>query len=48
MSLRFRGLLREWGIPDDHVIYGAAALGYAAEGSVNESPEKTGVINIVE
>ena len=43
-----RGLLREWGIPDDHVIYGAAALGYAAEGSVNESPEKTGVINIVE
>lgn len=25
-----RSLLREWGIPDSHVAYGIAALGYAA------------------
>ncbi len=43
-----RSLLREWGIPDGHTVYGAAALGYAADGAVCENPKKVSVINIVE
>lgn len=30
-----RTLLKEWGVPDSHVVYGVAALGYAAP-----APEK--------
>lgn len=41
-----RDMFREWGIPDDHVVYGAVALGYAANKSAAE-PEKIGVINII-
>ncbi len=41
-----RNLLREWGIPDNHTVYGAASLGYPDR----EPPayvEKTGIIQIV-
>ncbi len=37
-----RALLKEWGVPDDHVVYGIAALGYPAE--PNKEKEKTGKV----
>ena len=41
-----RTLLRSWGIPDNHVVYGTAAIGYAeSEQSLIE--EKRGVIKII-
>lgn len=43
-----RALLKEWGIPDSHVVYGIAAMGYAAEGTAFATPEKKGVIKVVE
>ena len=41
-----RRLLREWQIPDEHVIYGIAALGYA-DGKPPLA-EKKGIIKIIE
>jgi len=41
-----RQLLREWQIPDEHVVYGMAALGYAD--SKPPLPEKKGIIKIIE
>lgn len=41
-----RALLREWGIPDSHVVYGTAALGYPAE-EPPEKVDKRGVIRII-
>lgn len=35
-----RALLRSWEIPDEHTVYGIAAIGYPAEGSAHE-PNKT-------
>lgn len=41
-----RSLLSQWGVPDDHTVYGMAALGYPA--SVSEKAvEKKGKIVIV-
>ena len=42
-----REMLHQWQIPNDHVVYGIAALGYAA-GPEPAEPEKTGVIRIIE
>ena len=42
-----RSILKEWEIPDSHVIFGIAALGYA-KGPVNQNPEKTGAIHFVD
>lgn len=42
-----RGLLREWGIPDNHTVYGIAALGYPSE-APSQDVEKRGIINIIE
>ena len=42
-----RAILREWKIPDDHVIYGLAALGYAAS-EPSQDVEKRGIVNIIE
>ena len=41
-----RAILREWKIPDDHVIYGLAALGYAASEPCRMW--KKGIVNIIE
>lgn len=38
-----RAILREIGVPDDHVVYGSAAIGYAA----GEPTEKTVKENVV-
>ena len=42
-----RAILTEWGIPEDHVIYGIAALGYSACQTVGEV-DKIGVVKIIE
>ena len=42
-----RSLLREWGIPDSHVVYGIAALGYPAPAPEKEV-QKIGKIIIVD
>lgn len=42
-----RSILREWDIPDDHVIYGLAALGYAVS-EPSQDVEKRGIVNIIE
>jgi nitroreductase len=42
-----RSLLTEWGVPENHVVYGMAALGYPAPGSTKE-PNKIGKTLIVE
>lgn len=42
-----RALLREWGVPDSHVVYGIAALGYPAAAAKKEVC-KTGKIVIVD
>lgn len=41
-----RVLLRSWGIPENHIVYGIAALGYPAEGAVRE-PNKVGEFKII-
>lgn len=41
-----RALLHSWGIPDNHIVYGMAAIGYAAEGSTRE-PNKVGEFKII-
>lgn len=43
-----RAFLRELGIPDDHVVYGMAALGYPAQPVTDQTPEKHGKVVIVE
>lgn len=42
-----RKYLREIGIPDDHVVYGVAALGYA-QVEVKQEVYKKGIVKIVE
>ena len=42
-----RSILKEWEIPDSHVIFGIAALGYA-KGPVNQKQKKTGAIHFVD
>ena len=42
-----RSILKEWEIPDSHVIFGIAALGYA-KGPVNKKKEKTGPVHFVD
>lgn len=42
-----RALLREYGVPDDHVVTGSAALGYIAK-ETPAKPRKDGLIHIVE
>ncbi len=42
-----RAILTEWGIPEDHAVYGIAALGYQ-DGEPLGEVEKKGVINILE
>ena len=42
-----RAILTEWGIPEDHVVYGIAALGYSACQTVGEV-DKIGVVKIIE
>lgn len=42
-----RALLTEWGIPENHVVYGIAALGYAAPAPAKEV-HKIGKIVVVE
>ena len=42
-----RAILGEWGIPEDHVVYGIAALGYQ-DGEPLGEVEKKGVIKIVD
>lgn len=41
-----RALLKSWDIPDNHTVYGIAAIGYPAEGAVRE-PNKIGEIKII-
>lgn len=41
-----RQILHDWGVPDDHVAYGTAALGYAAPAAPKEV-SKTGKIVVV-
>lgn len=40
-----RELLREWGVPDNHVVYGMAALGYPVSSPADK--ERTGKVVIV-
>lgn len=42
-----RSLLTEWGVPENHVVYGIAALGYPAPAPAKEV-HKTGKIVIVQ
>ena len=42
-----RSFLQKVGVPDEHVVYGVAALGYAAKES-NQEVKKTGIIKIIE
>ena len=42
-----RGLLSQWGIPENHVVYGMAALGYPAS-PAPQTVNKIGKIMIVE
>lgn len=41
-----REMLREWGIPDNHVVHGVAALGYSLE-EPNADVEKKGIVKII-
>lgn len=44
-----RNMFNEWGIPESHVVYGAAALGYAeSESEIPAEIDKRGVIKIIE
>ena len=42
-----RALLSSWDIPEDHVVYGLAALGYAAA-EPPQNVEKKGVVKIID
>jgi len=42
-----RAFLREWGIPEEHVVHGMAALGYAAA-PPSQDVDKKGVIKIID
>lgn len=42
-----RMILREWGIPDDHVVYGCAALGYPAC-PLDQDVKKTGKVTWID
>ena len=42
-----RSILTAWGIPEDHVVYGIAALGYQ-DGEPQGEVEKIGVVKFVE
>jgi len=42
-----RRLLAEWGIPEEHVVHGMAALGYAAA-PPSQDVDKKGVIKIID
>lgn len=42
-----RRLLAEWGIPEEHVVHGMAALGYAAT-PPSQDVDKKGVIKIID
>lgn len=42
-----RSILREFRIPDDHIVYGLAALGYPADPEPREV-QKTGAVHFVE
>lgn len=46
-NINVRKFLKEIGIPDNHIIYGAAALGYAAI-EPNQDVEKHGIIKIID
>lgn len=46
-EVEIRSFLDEVGVPSNHVVYGVAALGYAAN-EPNQDVHKTGVIKIVE
>lgn len=43
-----RAVLNEFQIPAEHVVYGIAALGYAAAGQEKKEAVKTGEIHIIE
>lgn len=43
-----RSLLTEWDIPENHVVYGMAALGYPAYPEKQDAVEKIGTINIIQ
>lgn len=45
-ELEIRALLRSWDIPDDHIVYGMAAIGFPAEGAVREA-NKIGEFKII-
>lgn len=46
-EVEIRQYLQEVGVPDDHEVYGVAALGYAVN-KPNQEVVKKGVIKIVE
>lgn len=46
-SPEVRSILKEWEIPDSHVIFGIAALGYPKV-PADKDPKKTGEIHFVE
>ena len=41
-----REVLRSFGVPEDHVVLGTVALGYAS-GEIPAAKERTGVVKIV-
>lgn len=41
-----RDILTQWGVPENHTVYGMAALGYPAPGS-SRPVNKTGTISII-
>lgn len=43
-ALQVRELLTQWGIPQDHKVYGCAALGYSKEAEKEPSARKEGLI----
>ncbi len=42
-----RELLRNWEIPDEHVVYGIAAIGYPKEGAEKREVNKVGEYKII-
>ena len=45
--MTIREILKKWGIPDSHVVYGMAALGYPAQEPKKEV-QKTGKVVYVQ
>lgn len=45
---QIRAVLDDFQIPAEHVVYGIAALGYAAEGQEKKEVVKTGEIHVIE